>query len=59
MTGNDRPEVIVTAALNAANLPAHGVELAEMIDRYPRLRAAIDALYVVPGIEDVTPIRPR
>ncbi|WP_280276203.1 hypothetical protein [Nocardia wallacei] len=59
MTDHDRPEVTVTAALTAANLPASGVELAELIARYPALRAAIDALYALPGIQEATPMRPR
>ncbi|MCO1582537.1 hypothetical protein M8C13_43015 [Crossiella sp. SN42] len=43
------PGALVRAALAAAGLPAQGAELDGLITTYPAYRAAVDALYAVPG----------
>ncbi|MEU4837922.1 hypothetical protein [Nocardia testacea] len=56
MSAHTPTETVVAGALHAAGLPADRTELAGMVARYPRLRAAVDALYSLPGVHAAVPL---
>jgi hypothetical protein len=50
------PSVIVPQLLSAAGLAPPREDVAALVESYPGTRAAVDALYAVPGLTDTVSI---